>query len=388
MTARIDTILTISPQCADVSPHIADSDSEDLDDDNEVDEDAVLEYRSIPHQGGVNRVRAQCFPESVGLPSATEPYYVATWADTGRVHVWDVRPLIESLDVPGYQIEKTRASTPAYSVTTHKKAEGFALDWSPHFVRNDASSLKFLSGDTHAKIFLTVASPSGFFTSSQPFSSHTSSIEDLQWSPSEQTVFASCSADRSVRVWDTRVKGKTSVVGVSAAHDSDVNVISWNKTASHLLASGGDECGIKIWDLRSLKGYGLARVFGQHDHLTATLHNCRMNSTPAPVASFKWHSAPITSIEWHPSEDSIFAASGADEQVTLWDLSVEQDDDETGMQKDARQGGNNLKDVPPQLLFVHQGQHDIKEVHWHPQIPGAVVTTAADGFNIFKTISV
>lgn len=130
---------------------------------------------------------------------------------------------------------------------------------------------------------------------------------------------------------------------------------------------------------------------GQHAHHTwPGSHNRRTNSTQHPVASFNWHSAPITSIEWHPSEDSVFAASGADEQVTLWDLSVEQDDDETGRRQTdiSPAEGKNLKDVPPQLLFVHQGQQDVKEVHWHPQIPGAIVTTAADGFNIFKTISV
>lgn len=102
-----------------------------------------------------------------------------------------------------------------------------------------------------------------------------------------------------------------------------------------------------------------------------------------PVASFSWHKAPITSIEWHPTEDSIFAASGADEQTTLWDLAVEQD--EEAEMDDSLEGG---RDVPPQLLFVHQGQKDVKEIHWHPQIPGVVISTALDGFNLFKTISV
>ena len=116
------------------------------------------------------------------------------------------------------------------------------------------------------------------------------------------------------------------------------------------------------------------------------LNGCSRTTAPdpSPVAAFNWHSAPITSIEWHPTEDSIFAASGADDQVTLWDLAVEQDDEETGAM-DATEGG---RDVPPQLLFVHQGQKDVKEIHWHPQIPGAVISTAYDGFNIFKTISV
>ena len=103
------------------------------------------------------------------------------------------------------------------------------------------------------------------------------------------------------------------------------------------------------------------------------------------MATFNWHRAPVTSIEWHPTEDSIFAASGADDQVTLWDLAVEQDDEETGAMEETPEGS---QDIPPQLLFVHQGQKDVKEVHWHPQIPGTVISTALDGFNIFKTISV
>jgi len=309
----------------------------------------------------VNRIRAQPLPASTPLPPVSQPYHVATWAETGQVHIWDVRPVIESLDVPGYSFDKSRTHTPVFSITSHGRAEGFAMDWAS----SGSSSLRLLTGDIHSKIYLTTSSPSGFNPLKQPFLSHTSSVEDLQWSPSEPTVFASCSADQSVQIWDVRSKGRKSVAGIDSAHTSDVNVISWNRTTSYLLLSGGDEGGIKVWDLRNVKKKGIS------------------GPEPTPVASFAWHKAPITSIEWHPTEDSIFVASGADDQVTMWDLAVEQDDDEMG-----GINGGPAQAVPPQLLFVHQGQSDIKEVHWHTQIPGAVISTAADGFNIFKTISV
>ena len=233
-------------------PPADDSDSDEDDDDN-LDEDAVLEHRSVPHLGGVNRVRAQPLPQGTGLPPVGSPYYVASWAETGKVHIWDVRPLIEALDVPGYALDKRRTNSPAYTVNAHGRAEGFAMDWAAD--SSNSSALRLLTGDIHSQIFLTTTTQAGFTTQSQPYSSHTSSVEDLQWSPAEATVFASCSADQSIRIWDVRVKNRKSALAVTPAHESDVNVISWNKNTSYLLLSGGDEGGIKTWDLRNLSEY-------------------------------------------------------------------------------------------------------------------------------------
>uniref|UniRef100_A0A2D4FC79 Uncharacterized protein n=2 Tax=Micrurus TaxID=8634 RepID=A0A2D4FC79_MICCO len=141
----------------------------------------------------------------------------------------------------------------------------------------------------------------------------------------------------------------------SKAHDADVNVISWNRNEPFIV-SGGDDGILRIWDLRQFqKG--------------------------SAVATFKQHTAPITSVEWHPTDSGVFAASGADDQVTQWDLAVERD--EEGEAEDPA-----LATIPPQLLFVHQGENDIKELHWHPQCPGTLIITALSGFNIFRTISV
>ena len=102
-----------------------------------------------------------------------------------------------------------------------------------------------------------------------------------------------------------------------------------------------------------------------------------------PVAVFKHHTRPITSLEWHPSDNSVFASSGEDDQVVQWDLSVEADS-----AKEVEDGAEQELPLPPQLLFIHQGQSEVKEIHWHPQLTGVLISTALTGFNVFRTISV
>ncbi|KAI9276567.1 WD40-repeat-containing domain protein [Sporodiniella umbellata] len=316
-------------------------DSDDEDDPEALDEDPVLEYKSIPHQGCVNRIRM--------MPYQQNRHIASTWAETGKVHLFDLSQAVEHLETPG--ATSAIPQKPLATIHQHGRDEGYAMDWSSLDVG------RLLTGDNSGKIYQTILSPSGVQTETVAFREHRSSVEDLQWSPTENSVFSSCSADGTVKIWDTRNK-KRSAVSVRAS-GSDVNVISWNRKASYLLASGHDDGVFSVWDLRTF----------------------RPNAESTPVATFKWHHGPITSIEWHPTEESVLAVSGADNQLTLWDLSVEPDSEQEGQTM-------ANEDVPPQLLFVHQGQEDIKELHFHKQIPGCVLSTANTGVNIFKTISI
>jgi ribosome assembly protein RRB1 len=226
---------------------------------------------------------------------------------------------------------------------------------------------------------------------SAPYVGHTASVEDLQWSPAEPTVFASASADGSVRVWDSRAAPKRgSMLCRPGAHASDVNVLSWNRLVGYMLASGGDDGALRVWDLRTFSGAGATGGGGGGggggQAAAAAAPATTATTAAEPVAHFAFHRAPVTSVEWSPYEGSMLATAAADDQVAVWDLALERDPEEEAAAAAAAGAGAAAPppDLPPQLLFVHAGQKDIKELRWHPQIPGMLVTTAADGFNAFR----
>ena len=83
------------------------------------------------------------------------------------------------------------SQTPIFSFEGHGQ-EGYAMDCPTHPGR-------LITGDCDRNIHLfeplgNANAPSSV-NGSTPFLGHTASVEDLQWSPTEKTVFASCSMD-------------------------------------------------------------------------------------------------------------------------------------------------------------------------------------------------
>ena len=325
-----------------------DHDEEDSDDDSDDDENTepILETKSLPLGSTTNRIRAHQItqPGSSQLPTTL----TATMLENSEVLIHDITPHLTSFDTPGTIVTPSQ-SKPLTTLRMHK-VEGYALAWSPLVDQG-----KLLTGDNDGKIFVTTSTDGKWATDSRPFTGHTSSVEDLQWSPNERNVFASASSDGTVKVWDVRSKSHTAAVSVTVS-TSDVNVLSWSTQTPHLLATGDDAGTWAVWDLRQWKPSS----------------NTTSNTQPKPVASFNFHKEQITSVEWHPTDDSIVAVAAGDNTLTLWDLAVELDDEESRDTAD-------VKDVPPQLLFVHYMEM-VKECHWHQQIPGVVMGTGGGGF--------
>ena len=327
------------------------SDDEDNDEEEEEDNDSdpIMDSETVPLKSTTNRIRVSPHAGETG------EYLTALMEENGEVLIYDLLAQNKAFDTPGYMIPKT-AKRPLHTIRNHGNVEGYGLDWSP-LIKTGS----LLTGDCSGRIHLTNRTTSNWVTDKTAFTASEASIEDIQWSTGEQTVFATAGCDGYVRIWDTRSKQHKPALSV-AASKSDVNVISWSEKLSYLLASGHDDGTWGVWDLRNFTG----------------------PTTPSPVAHYDFHKAPITSIAFNPLDESVISVSSEDNTVTLWDLAVEADDEEiTNQQKESRE----LYDIPPQLLFVHWQRH-VKDVRWHKQIPGCLVSTGSDGLNIWKTISV
>jgi len=328
-----------------------DMEASDSDDDEDGGSDApTLTVASVVHHGCVNRVRA--------MPQ--RPSTCASWSDSGHVMIWDLsaqlKKVMTSTNDSKGKIDPPSRVTPTQVFTGHKD-EGYALDWS------SVCEGRLASGDCAGAIHTWDMVQGKWDVGATPYTGHYSSVEDIQWSPTERDVFISCSADQTVCVWDTRQRAKPALR--VKTHDSDVNVLSWNRLANSMVATGADDGSLRIWDLRNF------------------------NETNAQfVANFTFHRAAVTSVDWAPFDSAMLASSSADNTVCVWDLAVERDAEEEAAALAAKDNAAPPEDLPPQLMFVHQGLKDPKEIKWHRQIPGACVTTAADGFNIFKAYNV
>jgi ribosome assembly protein RRB1 len=192
---------------------------EDLEEDSESsdEEDAdepVFNYNEYNLNSAVNRLKV--------MPSLSNQQIVALWLDSGQVSIYDITQAAQGLDIQYREFTKVEEQFQHLYTYKGHSMEGFALDWSP------LSHGRLITGDCHKFIYLwNYCEASNWIVDKMPFEGHSQSVEDLQWSPKEMDLFASCSSDKTIKLWDTRQK--TQYVSSIIAHESDVNVLSWNK---------------------------------------------------------------------------------------------------------------------------------------------------------------
>ena len=323
---------------------------EDDEDDEEEDKiNPFMKYEKIKVNGNINRVK-----------SMKNSSICALWNDSPSVDIIDCEELFNNIEYKeeirveedsnkhkNKKLKKDIKYKKIFKKSLPQKSEGFAIDW------NNINPFVLALGGYDKKVSIFKPKDeniSDIILFGDYLTGHSDSVEDIQWSPNEENVLASCGIDKSIRFWDIRQNTKNSPKILKNAHNSDVNVISWNTIRNHLFASGGDDNTFKVWDLRYLN--------------------------EPPITEIKWHTGPINSMMWDPFDESQLAVCSEDNRLSIWDFSVEPDE------KKLFDNFNN--EIPQQLVFLHQGQINLKDVKFHPIFKNMLISSAENGLNLFR----
>lgn len=168
-----------------------------------------------------------------------------------------------------------------------------------------------------------------------------------------------CVYDRSLRPLQSLALHRGSIETIAVENGiiftgSTDHTIKWTDTNGQEIKSADNGSDVNCLDV-----YGTKLVYGD-DNGRITL----LDTRGGEVETISWHSTPISMLRWRDSE--VFA-SGSDEQLCLWDTSLEEE-----------------WDYHKYLLFVHQGQRCYKDCCFDEN---RVISTSQDGICVFTPVS-
>lgn len=154
---------------------------------------------------------------------------------------------------------------------------------------------------------------------------HDKEVYDIAWGG--LGVFATVSADGSVRVFDLRDKEHSTIIYEAPTPDTPLLRLSWNKQDPRYMATLlMDSSKVVVLDIRY-----------------PTL----------PIAELQRHQAPVNTLSWAPHSSAYICTAGDDSQALIWDMSSL---------------GNNQEPGLDPILAYNAGQ-EINQLQWSSAQP-------------------
>ena len=126
----------------------------------------------------------------------------------------------------------------------------------------------------------------------QTYSEHIGCVYQAIWNPNSPTLFGSCSADQTVKLWDSRQKGSLQTIH---CHHQEVLTMDWNKYRKDEFVTGSVDQSLKVWD---------QRMPGK------------------PLCELRGHGFAIRRLKCSPHNGYIVASASYDMTMRVWDLKL------------------------------------------------------------------
>jgi len=183
------------------------------------------------HEGEVNRARYM--PQN--------PSVIATKGPSADVLLFDYTRH-PSQPTPG------SVCKPEMRLKGHTK-EGYGLSW------NSKAAGRLLSGSEDALILVwdvnAPCSDKGAVQAAAQFRGHEGPVTDVAWCVHSPSVFGSVGDDGMLLLWDEKAGGAPTNKP-ARSHAAEINCLAFSPHREHLLLTGSADKTVKLWDTRSL----------------------------------------------------------------------------------------------------------------------------------------
>jgi periodic tryptophan protein 1 len=164
--------------------------------------------------------------------------------------------------------------------------------------------------------------------------SHRDSVLGLSWNPARHHILASCSADKTVKVWDTCTRA---CLHTFSHHTDKVQAVEWNPTEPAILLSGSFDKRAAVVDVRVDSGSAAFWPLPSDTERVAwnphASHNFFVSLDTGEVLCFDARAAgsePVFRFQAHRKECSVMEISAAvphmmmtasvDKTLKIWDI--------------------------------------------------------------------
>lgn len=158
----------------------------------------------------------------------------------------------------------------------------------------------------------------------------------VTWNPKEPTIIASCSGDKTVRLWQRVGNGWKCTHALEGAHSRTIRSVSFSPSGS-FIASAGFDSTTAIWEKEFNNQYGcIANLEGHENEVKSVafsasgslLATCsrdksvwiwavESDGTFECLSVLQEHTQDVKMVVWHPQED-LLASASYDNTIKIW----------------------------------------------------------------------